>query len=105
MQMLVETLDALPPSAQFGMIVFQIPGMSLSLKSGGDHFLALHAPTIWQILLLEEVCILLIKIKNLRAKPEVSTIAGPSKGPDRNRKVKTQNREDYERTTPGTVEL
>src|SRR6266404_566691 len=33
------------------------------------------------------------------------TIAGPSKGPDRNRKVKTQNREDYERQTPGTVKL
>ena len=33
------------------------------------------------------------------------TIAGPSKGPDRNRKVKTQNQEDYERQTPGTVKL
>jgi len=33
------------------------------------------------------------------------TIAGPSKGPDRNRKGKTQNQEDDEQLTPGTVKL
>ena len=32
-----------------------------------------------------------------------TTIAGPAKGPDRNRKVKIQNREDYGAHNPGTV--
>ena len=32
-------------------------------------------------------------------------MAGPSKGPDRHRKVKTQNREDWALQTPGTVKL
>jgi len=37
------------------------------------------------------------------AKPEVLRLLAPQ-GPDRNRKVKTQNREAYERQTPGTVQ-
>jgi hypothetical protein len=32
-------------------------------------------------------------------------MAGPSKGPDRHRKVKTQNRADGALQTPGTVKL